>query len=66
MITRSDHCHWRNLRWVASGFVALVVIFSASYNPIDPGIGPGEFGDWSETLSPSFPFRWAQRSRWSN
>ena len=41
MITRLDHCHWRNLRWVASGFVALVVIFSASYNPIDPGIGPG-------------------------
>ena len=29
----------------ANGFVALAVIFCASFNPLDPGIGPKKFGD---------------------
>jgi pilus assembly protein CpaB len=31
--------------WITNGFVALAVIFWASFNPLDPGIGPKEFGD---------------------
>src|SRR6266850_2066598 len=46
MATRSDQSHRRNVRhWIAGGFVTLAVIFCASFNPLDPGIGPGEFGD---------------------
>ena len=48
MATRSDQSHRRNVRhWIADGFVALAVIFWASFNPLDPGIGPREFGDRS-------------------
>jgi pilus assembly protein CpaB len=44
MATRSDHSHWRNLRhWIVVGFVTLAVIFCANYNPLGPGIEPGEF-----------------------
>jgi pilus assembly protein CpaB len=46
MTDRLDHSHRRNLRhWIAGGFVALAVIFCASFNPLGPGIDPGEFGD---------------------
>src|SRR6266481_6081685 len=46
MATRSDHSNRRNMRhWITNGFVALAVIFCASFNPLDPGIGPKEFGD---------------------
>jgi pilus assembly protein CpaB len=45
MATRSDHSNRRNVRhWIADGFVALAVIFWASFNPLDPG-DPREFGD---------------------
>jgi pilus assembly protein CpaB len=46
MTDRLDHSHRRNPRhWIAGGFVALAVILCASFNPLGPGIDPGEFGD---------------------
>jgi Flp pilus assembly protein CpaB len=36
--------------WITNGFVALAVIFYASFNPLDPGIGPKEFGDMTEMV----------------
>ncbi len=46
MTDRLDHSHRRNLRhWIVGGFIALTVIFYASFNPLGPGIDPGEFGD---------------------
>jgi pilus assembly protein CpaB len=46
MTDRLDHSHLRKLRhWISGGFVALAVILCASFNPLGPGIDPGEFGD---------------------
>jgi hypothetical protein len=46
MTDRLDHSHRRNLRhWIAGGFVAIAVIVCASFNPLGPGIDPGEYGD---------------------
>jgi len=46
MTDRLDQSHRRNLRhWIAGGFIVLAGIFYASFNPLGPGIDPGEFGD---------------------
>jgi pilus assembly protein CpaB len=46
MTDQLDHSHRRNLRhWIAGGFVALAVILCASFNPLGPGIDPGDFGE---------------------
>ena len=43
MTDRLDHSH-RMRHWIAGGFVALAVIFYASYYPLGPRIDPGETG----------------------